>query len=109
MQYDELSDKEQKIVDNTVNLVRGSAAEMAAIWNRLKAIADDENAVNLVLSLDAEGTIPNASGLAGSDHLTRQEVQDLFGLLDGIRTTHDTPENRAAMSKAAGVNAILRS
>lgn len=105
--YNSLSDSDKAVVQNTVNLIRGASAEMAAIWNRLKGIADDTNATELVASIDALDTIPNTSGLAGADDMTRTEVVTLWMLLNSIRTTNDTTGNRASMSKAAGVNAIL--
>ncbi len=105
--YDSLSDADKAIVQNTVNLVRSGAGEIARVWNHIEAIAADTNAVNLVTSVDAAGTIPNTSGLAGSDDLTRSEVVTLYNLINSIRTTNDTPTNRAAISKAAGINSLL--
>src|SRR5687767_10145766 len=96
--YNDLNAQDKAIVQNTVNLVRGAASEMAQIFNHLKAIADDSNAVGLVTGLDAGEVIPNTSGLAGSDELTRSEVVTLYNLLNGIRTTNDTAPNRASMS-----------
>lgn len=105
--YDSLSDSDKAVVQNTVNLIRAAAGEVAKSWNHLKAIADDTNAVALVLSIDATDTIPNTSGLAGADDLTRQEVQNLYTDMDGIRSANDDASFRAAASKAAGVNALL--
>lgn len=105
--YDSLSPSDKAVVQNTVNLVRAGAGEIAKVFNHLKAIADDSNAVNLVLSVDAADTIPNQSGLAGADDMTRDEIVNLFNLINGIRTTNDTASFRAAASKAAGINALL--
>jgi len=105
--YAELSTDDQKVVDNTVNLIRSSAGEIARLFNHLVAIANDTNAVNLVLSIDANETIPNTSGLAGSDTLTRSEVVAIYNALNAIRTANDTAPNRAAWSKASGINAML--
>lgn len=98
---------DQAIVINTVNLLRASAGELARAINRIKAIADDTNATGLVTSLDANEVVPNTSGLAGADELTRTEAVNLFNLLNGIRTTNDTAPNRALMSKAAGINGMI--
>ena len=106
--YDSLSASDKAVVDNTVNLIRAVAGEMGGIWNHLRAIADDSNAVGLILSVDAACTIPNASGLAGADDMTRAEIEAIYSALAGIQSTHDTSANRAAMSKAAGINALLR-
>lgn len=105
--YANLNPSDKGIVDNTTNLVRGAAAELAQIFNRIKAIADDSNATGLITALDAGQVIPNTSGMAGADDLTREETVSLYNLLNGIRTTNDTAPNRAAMSKAAGINAAM--
>lgn len=105
--YASLSEQDKAVVQNTVNLIRAGAGEICKVFNHLKAIADDSNATGLVTSIDVGETIPNTCGLAGSDDLTRTEVVNLYNLLNGIRTTNDTTTNRAAMSKAAGINALL--
>ena len=105
--YSELSASDKAVVQNVVNMIRSTIGEKARGWNHVKAIADDTNAVNLVLSIDAGDTIPNTSGLAGADDLTRTEVVTLYNLINADRTTNDTAQNRAAMSKAAGINALL--
>lgn len=105
--YSELGPTDKAIVDNTANLLRAAAGELAKIFNHVKAIADDSNAVALVVGLDASEVIPNTSGLAGADDLTQTEVVALYTVLDGARQTYDTAPNRAAWSKAAGINALL--
>ena len=105
--YAALSEPDKAVVQNTVNLVRSAAGSVAKTWNQMKAIADDANAVALITSIDAGDTIPNTSGLSGADELTRNEVVALYTLLNLIHTTNDTTNNRAAMSKAAGINAML--
>lgn len=105
--YAELNADDKKVVDNAVNLVRASAGEIARVFNHLVAIANDTNAVNLILSIDAAEVIPNTSNLAGSDALTRTEIVNLYNALNTIRTTNDTAGNRAAWSKAAGINGML--
>jgi len=105
--YADLSAADKAIVQNTANLLRAEAGLLARMFNRVKAIADDTNATGLVTGLDAGEVIPNTSGLAGADDLTRAEVVALYTLLNGIRTTNDTAQNRAAIGKAAGINATL--
>lgn len=105
--YDSFSAPDKAVIQNTVNLLRASVGEVFRAFNRIKAIADDTNAVGLVSSIDANEVIPNTSGLAGADDMTRTEVAALYTLLTGIRTTNDTSQNRAAASKASGINALL--
>ena len=107
MTYAELSPSDQAIVSNVDRLIRASIGEKAKGWNRVRAIADDSNAVALMASIDAGAVIPNTSGLAGADDLTRTELVALYNLLNADRTTNDTAQNRAAMSKGAGINAML--
>lgn len=105
--YQSLSAQDKAVVDNTVNLVRAGVGEMGKVFNHVRAIAADSNAVALVASIDAGDTIPNTSGLAGADDLTRAEVVALFTILDGVRQLNDTASFRAQASKAAGINALL--
>ncbi len=105
--YDSLSPADKAVVQNTANLIRAGCGELGLIFNHIKAIAEDTNAVALVTSVDAGEAIPNTSGLAGADDLTRAELVTVYTLLNGIRTTNDTPANRADLSKAAGINALL--
>ena len=105
--YQELSPEDRAVVDNTINLIRASCGEKARAWNRQKAIADDTNAIALVTSIDAGATIPNTSGLAGADDMTRSELVAVWTALEADRSANDTPTNRAGFSKAAGINALL--
>ena len=105
--YAELSAEDQAVVDNTINLIRAAAGERARAWNRQKAIADDSNAIALVTSIDAGATIPNTSGLAGADDMTRSELVAVWNTLEEDRAANDDATNRAAFSKAAGVNATM--
>ena len=105
--YNDLSPSDKAVVQNTANLIRASIGSLGNGWNVIKAIADDANAVALVTSIDAGDTIPNTSGLAGADDMTRTELVAMYNLLKSIRDTNDTTNNRNAMSKAAGINALL--
>ena len=105
--YASLSDSDRAVVDNIVNMVRASAGERARAWNRQKSIADDTNAVALLVSIEPSDTIPNTSGLAGADDMTRSELVDVWSLLELDRIANDNVTNRAAMSKAAGINAMI--
>lgn len=105
--YASLNAEDKKIVDNTVNLIRGAASLVFRSFNRIKAIADDSNATGLVLSIDPNEVIPNTSSLPGSDELTRTEIVTLYNLINGIRTTNDTAPNRASASKAVGADNLM--
>lgn len=105
--YSELSAEDQAVVQNTINLIRAAAGERARAWNRQKAIADDSNAIALITSIDPGETIPNTSNLAGADDMSRSELVSLWNTIELDRTANDDATNRAAMSKAAGINAMI--
>ena len=105
--YSSLSSEDQAVVQNTVNLIRAGAGEIAKVFNHLNAIAADTNATALVSSIDAGETSPLTAGLAGADGMTRAEIVSLYQTLIAMRDTYDTPTNRAVWSKAAGINALL--
>lgn len=105
--YDSLSNSDKAVVQNTVNLIRAASGERARAWNRQRGIADDANAIAIITSIDAGDTIPNTSGLAGADDLTRAEVVALWNLLELDRTANDTTANRNKIAKACGINSTL--
>ena len=105
--YASLSDSDKAVVQNTVQLIRGLTGSVARQFNAQIAIAADSNAIALITSIDAGETIPNESGLAGADDVTRSELVAIWTNLSTMKATHDTPANRAAWSKAAGINALL--
>ena len=107
--YDSLSAQDKAVVQSTVQLIRASSGSIARVFNTLKAIADDTNAINLILSIDAGDTIPNESGLAGADDMTRSEIAAIYNDGQTMKTTHDTAANRAAWSKATGSENLLGS
>ncbi len=105
--YDSLSAADKAVVQNTVNLIRAAAGEIGRAFNHLAAIANDTNATGLVTSIDAGETSPHTSGLAGADDITRAEVVSMWPEIVAMPRTYDTGGNRAAWSKAAGINALL--
>ncbi len=105
--YDSLSAEDKAVVQNVVNLMRAGAGEIGRVFNHYQAIANDTNATGLVVSIDAGETIPNTSGLAGADDMTRAELVSMWTDFVAMRSTYDIAANRAAWSKAAGINALL--
>ena len=105
--YDSLSAEDKAVVQNTTNLIRALAGTRGKNWNHQKAVADDSNAIALIVSLDGSEVIPNTSGLAGADGINKTELVQLWTMLELDRAANDTPANRALMSKAAGINALL--
>jgi len=105
--YAALSTSDKAIVQNTTQLLRSNSAAMARAFNTIAAIAGDTNAVGLVTSLGNGEVVPNESGLAGADDLTKEEIVALYTTIKTIRDIYDLAANRAAWSKAAGINATV--
>ena len=105
--YTSLSDQDKAVVQNTIQLIRSISGSAGKVMNTLKAIADDTNAIALLSSVDNTDTIPNQSGLAGSDDMTKAELLSIWTVFSSMRTSFDTVNNRAAWSKAAGINNLL--
>jgi len=107
--YDSLSVADKAVVQNTVQLIRATCGSTGRTFNALAAIAADTNAIALITSIDPAEVIPNESGLAGADDMTRTELVNVWTDFTTMRTAHDTAGNRAAWSKAAGVSNLLGS
>jgi hypothetical protein len=105
--YDSLSASDKAVVQHTVQLIRETCGSTGRNFNYLEAIEADTNAINLIMSIDAGETIPNQSGLAGADDMTRSEIASIWTDLMTMKTSHDTASNRAAWSKAVGVSNLL--
>ena len=113
--YASLTEQDKAVLQNGINLIRAAAGEICRHFNHQKALGDDQNLINIFNSVDATEIIPNTSGLGGADDMTQKELKDLYTYIGGMRTIAgtypngrgDSPEFRAAASKAAGVNALL--
>jgi len=103
--YNDLTPIQKGIVDNLTSLIRSSAAKQAQLHNLIKAISNDPNALTILQLIDAGETIPNSTQFAGSDDMTRAEIESVYTDLKALTDTNDTVANRALWSKAAGINA----
>ena len=105
--YDALSDSDKAVVQSTIQLIRAASGSVGRVFNALKAIEDDTNAIALITSVTAGDTIPNQSGLAGADDMTRTELAAVWSDFVTMKASHDTAGSRAAWSKAAGAANLL--
>lgn len=105
--YASLGPEDKAVVDNFTNILRSACGEAARLMNHLKALKDDANAVALFTTIDGTENVPNMSGLAGADIMTKTELQALYtNFISGassMLTVHDTVANRNAWTKAAGI------
>lgn len=106
--YDSLSEMDKSVVQSTTQLIRSACGSIARDFNLMKAIADDQNAIDLILSIDPGEMIPNESGLDGADDLTRAELVSIWNEITAMKAAYDTPANREDWSKAAGAPNLLR-
>lgn len=103
--YNDLNEVQKRIVDNLSGLLRSAARKQAQLHNLVKAVANDPNAIAVMRTIDLAELIPNKTNLAGSDNLTRQELQQIYTDLKTLMDNNDTAANRALWTKAAGINA----
>ena len=113
--YASLSPEDKAVLQNGMNLIRAAAGEICRHFNHQIALSKDANLQAILASVDNTEVIPNTSGLGGADDMTKQELSNLYTYIANMRVivgTYPTgrgesPEFRAAASKAAGVNAML--
>ena len=101
--YDSLSTEDKAVIDNFTNVMRSSAGEAGRLMNHLEAIQEDSNAVAIFTTLDGTEVIPNMSGLAGADSMTKAELQAVFVDYGTMTTNHNTTAKREAWTKMAGI------
>jgi hypothetical protein len=105
--YDELTVSEKAVAQNTIQLIRAASGSVGKMFNSLRAIQDDANAIAIITSITGSDTAPNQSGLSGADDMTGDELVSIWENLSAMKEAYDTPTNRAAWSKAAGATNLL--
>lgn len=105
--YNSLSAEDKAVVDNFTNILRSACGEAARLMNHLQALKDDANAVAIFGTIDSSEEIPNKSGLAGADSMTKSELQSVYNNFNvgasSMLTVHNTTANRQAWTKCAGI------
>jgi len=116
MTYEELTAEQQASIDALMAIVRPQAGTLARLLESFQAIVSQytgniETILNLI---DAAEEIPNQTGLAGAQAMTRADVQTLIGYMttaaataDGSDGSYNTNYHRSLYAKACGaVNMI---
>lgn len=105
--YASLSDEDKAVVDNFTNILRAACGEAARLMNHLDALKNDANAISIFGTMDAAEPLPNMSGLAGADTMTKTELQGIYNNFNvgasSMLTVHNIAANRQAWTKACGI------
>ena len=109
--YVDLTDEEKSVIEAWERNMRGFVNGLARNLNEARALQAAADASGgpreIVTGLDAGQEIPNSSGIAGAQDMTKQEWAAIVGILDAFITAHDTATVRQNFAKAAGPTAGL--
>lgn len=106
--YDSLTVEQKALLAEASNQLRAFSGQINLLLRTGQAVTDlvASGAGAIVTSLDASEVVPNASGLAGSQVLTKEEVIEIYGDINAALAVYSTAAKRQLQVKAAGVNAI---
>ena len=109
MQYDELTDEETRVVDETRAHLRsgaGSAAQLSHKAAQVIESADQTGANAAINKLDPGALVPNHTDLADSMPISADDVRALLGIFGDVAQIEK--QNAGLLIRAAGVNAIIK-
>lgn len=102
-QYSDLTAAQKETVKQGELFVRGFLRELTRRDIDLKLQWFTDNAAPILAALDAGAVIPNTSGLAGAQDLTKEQLTALKNWIASISADIET--NKSILVKAIGVNA----
>lgn len=114
--FAELTDEQQAAVQQLAVAVRKFSGELARLGNHGRAVANlyAGNVENILSGVGDNDVIPNASGYANSQSLTKTELVNLIGYLmvlsdtgDNVSGSYNSNYHRGLYAKAAGVDNIV--
>ena len=105
--YPDLSDEDKAVIDNFTNVMRQTAGEIGRMFNHIEAIYEDTNAVAIFGTLDGASEVPNASGLAGADSMTKAQLQSVYTDWGTMKTSHNTTAARNLWTQMAGIQNMI--
>lgn len=117
MAYADLTTEQKASVDAMLALVRPLSGELARLLEKFQAVVsyysgNVETILGTLLDADA---IPNQTGLAGAQSMTKAEVVTLVGYLitacatpDGSSGSYNTNFHRSLYAKAAGPDNLIQ-
>ena len=111
MAYADLTDDQKASIQALSTFMRGLSSEWAKVLEKAQAIAAyyTGNVETDMASLDSADEIPQTTGLAGAEPLTKADFATLVGYFlvasdaaDGASGSYNTPYHRALYSRACG-------
>jgi hypothetical protein len=108
-QYADLTPQDKQALDNYLQFARPLMGELARMMNKFGAINSDwtNGAQAIVATLDANAAVPNSTGLAGANELTKEDIEAVATLIGQAITAYENQTNRDRWAKSAGaVNTI---
>ena len=118
MAYADLTPEQKESVQALSQLVRPLSGELARLLEKFQAVVSYYvgNVETILGALQSSDEIPNASGLAGEQTLTKEQLVNLIGYMivisatpDGASGSYNTNYHRALYAKACGPeNLIVR-
>ena len=107
--YDSLTDQQKEFLAIADKSYRGVFSSLVKVFRESDAASLNQWITDhvdpIITSLDAGEVIPNATDLAGSIDLTKEEFLALQAIARGLVATKTDPTNAALLAKAVGVNA----
>lgn len=114
--WNSLTAQQQQTVQDVATPARALAGEFAQLCNKAKdlGLAYNNGAAAILATVTGSELIPNDSGLAGAQSITRDQLVNLIGYYttigatpDGSSGSYNTNYHRAVYLAAAGINAVV--
>ena len=117
MAYNDLTAEQKQSVQAMCQLVRPLSGELGRLLEKFQAVVAyySGNVESILAALQASDVVPNESGLAGAQNMTKEQLVNLVGYFitlcatpDGSSGSYNTNYHRALYAKACGpVNLIV--
>jgi len=111
MSYETLTQEQRDSVDALAQMVRALSGTLARTLEQFQAVNSywTGNIETILSGLQASDVIPNKTGLAGAQGLTKSELTNLVGYMivasataDGASGSYNSNYHRSLYAKAAG-------
>lgn len=116
MAYADLTTEQKQSVQAMCQLVRPLSGELGRLLEKFQAVVAyyTGNVETILGELDNADVVPNESGLAGAQSLTKEQLVNLVGYFivmaatpDGSSGSYNTNYHRALYAKACGPSNLL--
>lgn len=116
MAYADLTVEQKASVQAMCQLVRPLSGELGRLLEKFQAVVSyySGNVETILGELQASDDVPNESGLAGAQDLTKEQLVNLVGYMitmsatpDGSAGSYNTNYHRALYAKACGPGNLI--